>query len=191
MHSMSFFTLNAVHTELDEQFLAHQEQVLSGRFAESLRTLDAFTAAIRLHMTQEEDVLLPIYVERGRPQFPAQRLQDRVFRLEHRKLLDLLGRIRARIEEVARGPARAAPRQIIALIERESVFKHVLEHHGERENQVLYPELNRVTDADERSGLVGRLLEEWVSAVRPERVMSCVSALEARSPAACRHLSLV
>lgn len=168
----SMFALNAIHTELDEQFLRHQEHLLCGRIDEARTTLDIFVQGFALHVKQEEEFLLPIYAARGRPQPPVQRLQLTVFRHEHQKLLRMLDRITGQLACMH----KPAARQLIGLLEREAVFKHVLEHHGKRENQVLFPELNRVTTEAERAAIMQQLLYGWMSAMRPEHWINCVAA---------------
>ncbi len=170
--TLSLFALNAVHTELDEQFLQHQELLLAGRLDDARSSLDTFAAGLALHVQQEDELLLPLFTARAAAQAPAQHRQATVLHHEHRKLLQLLDKLRAHIATLH----RPAPRQLIALIEREAVFKHVLEHHGERENQFLFPELNRVTSDAERAHLMEQLLHGWMSAMQPQRWLDGVTA---------------
>lgn len=81
-----------------------------------------------------------------------------VFALEHRRLAQLLEKLTA---AVAALPARPAPREVLRLLERETTFRHVLEHHAERERSILYPELDRGLPPAEREALVRDCLEEW------------------------------
>jgi hypothetical protein len=47
---------------------------------------------------------------------------------------------------------------VIKLFDEEATFKHVVEHHDLREQNILYPTLDRVTTEVERQELLNSLL---------------------------------
>jgi hemerythrin-like domain-containing protein len=47
-------------------------------------------------------------------------------------------------------------REIIELFDDEATFKNLMEHHDSREENILYPTLDRVTTAAEREQLLSR-----------------------------------
>ena len=158
----SFLGLNRVHEELEELFLRHQKALLGFRIPEAIELLDLFEKRLRLHMRHEEDWLLPIYDQRGGRPGRSKALPAEVYVLEHRKMLDLLGKVRCSVAQIA-PPAKPSPCDIIALLDRECSFKHLVEHHNMREHNVLYAELDRLTSEKERRELTDRCAREWAA----------------------------
>ena len=66
-------------------------------------------------------------------------------------------RLVARFKEVAaRLPeAEDMERAALRLLDAETAFKHLCEHHDAREEQILYPALDRVTTDEEKARLGG------------------------------------
>lgn len=157
---ISFLALDSMHDELEEFFLLHQERLIAFDLKQALASLERFTERLCLHMRQEERLLLPI---RANHSFPAEGNRARpveIYIYEHRKLEQLLGKIHVHLRLLTL-PVSPPPRLIISLLEREAVFKHVLEHHNERERKILYVELDGITSAEERRRVVAVCLEEW------------------------------
>lgn len=164
----SFLALDRVHAELDELFLQHQEALFAGELAGAGELLDRFVARLRVHMRHEEDWLLPLYEER-RERVAAERAAAAdVYRLEHARMLALLAELRAALRGLEASGAPAA-RDVIALLDRESTFKHLVEHHDTREHNALYPALDRLASAEERRELTARCEREWARSASPSR----------------------
>lgn len=148
----TFLEARELHAELDELFLDHQRALLDRDWAAALDRLSRYERVLAAHMRDEEEALLPIYEARAAaPRGGAPRL----FYEEHRKLCSFLAHFREQIPRVAAAtdPARA----LLKLLDRESTFKHLVEHHDEREEKFLYPALEEVTTAEERARLLDRL----------------------------------
>jgi len=142
----------ALHAELDQLFYDHQCALLDFDFQGALARLEAYERALLAHMRAEEELLLPLYVERaeaprgGAPQF---------FHLEHAKMRRLLAHFRAELPRLIELPNPR--RALLKLLDLEATYKHLSEHHVTREEKFLFPALDRVTSPAERAGLLARL----------------------------------
>jgi hemerythrin-like domain-containing protein len=74
------------------------------------------------------------------------------YKLEHKKLDELLGRIELELESLA-GREVTRAREVIPLLKQELSFEHVMEHHETRENYALYPTLAERLSAVEQQAL--------------------------------------
>ncbi|HXG94666.1 MAG TPA: hemerythrin domain-containing protein [Blastocatellia bacterium] len=145
----SFLSLLEVHERLSELFLLHQEALLALDIELALKRLREFTIELRAHMQVEEEVLLPVYERAGRIQGgPVE-----FYTGEHRKMLEFLARFVKKLEELKHGPANLK-REVIELFDDEALFKHLMEHHDMREENIFYPTLDKVTDEEERGMLL-------------------------------------
>ncbi|TJY56239.1 hypothetical protein E4T66_19965 [Sinimarinibacterium sp. CAU 1509] len=157
--SDGFLALDSTHGDLDDLFATHQEQIIAQDFRLAARLLNHYRERLFLHMRQEEAHLLPLYSHRRGRRERSGTPAAEIYYAEHRKLRELIDRVSHDFTFLLRPqPSRL---QIVAMIERESQFKRVLEHHGERERSELYVELNRLTAAAERDALVALCLSEW------------------------------
>jgi hemerythrin-like domain-containing protein len=143
----SFVELLSLHEALSQFFLLHQEAVLAADVPRAIERLDSYERYLRQHMQEEEVLLLPVYERAGRipggaPEF---------FTGEHRKMLELLKQIRRMLTELA---ASAQPRDIIHVLDEEARYKSLVEHHDQREQNILYPTLDRITTEMERAALL-------------------------------------
>jgi hemerythrin-like domain-containing protein len=148
----SFLSLLVPHAELDELFYQHQEALLALDIRLALERLQAFQRALCRHMADEEELLLPLYGERAGP-IPGGAAT--LFLAEHRKMLQLLTGFREQLA-VLEGAPPDLKRQVLHLLDQESMFKHLVEHHDLREQNILYPTLDQVTSEAERRELLSR-----------------------------------
>jgi len=148
---MSFAELLNVHGCLNELFLLHQEALLRLDLELAAELLRIYERELRAHMRVEEDLLMPVYERAGKiaggpPEF---------FVGEHRRMLEFLARFAATLDELKGGGGDRA-RRVIRLLDEESTFKSLCEHHDMRERNIFFPALDRVTGEDERRELIGR-----------------------------------
>jgi molybdopterin-guanine dinucleotide biosynthesis protein B len=148
---VSFLSLLAAHDELDDLFLYHQEALLALDVESALQTLIEYEQLLLAHMRYEEDLLLPVYQRAGRIQGGA----IEFFTGEHKRMRELLERIKEALDPSKRTPA-ALRRHIIMLFDREATYKQLVEHHNQRERNIFYPTLDRVTNEQERQTLLGQ-----------------------------------
>ncbi|MCZ6692078.1 MAG: hemerythrin domain-containing protein [Planctomycetota bacterium] len=147
MEGKSFLELLGIHESLLAMFGRHQEALVSGNLEAARSILERFDSEIREHIRLEDGTLIPIFEERAGA-IPGG--DPKLFQAEHRKIEAYLDEIRPATESLESGDARA----LIELLEREYLLKQLLMHHDLREKNILYPELDRVTNEAERSRLI-------------------------------------
>lgn len=155
----SLLNLNKIHHEIDRLFERHQLAVLARRFPEARSFFDSYERALLAHMKEEDEILLPLYRERARPERGG---APENFTGEHQKLLEWIGRLRLRMARIQ--PGASGRKAVLALLDDEAHFKKFMEHHSMRENLILYPELERVTSEREKAALC-RLLTSTLSSL--------------------------
>ena len=148
-----FASLAALHRELEELFLQHQDALLDLDLPLAAERLDRFEAAQRLHLEAEEALLLPVFsrAERIRGASPD------LFTAEHQRLLEFLARFRSELRALEPGSA-GLRRGVLRLLDAETTFKHLSHHHELREETYLFPTLDRVTDEAERRELLAAFI---------------------------------
>jgi hemerythrin-like domain-containing protein len=148
-----FADVLGLHRELDELFFRHQRALLDFNFRGALERLSAYEAALLEHMRHEEELLLPLYAERVTP---GRGGGADFFLLEHAKMRRHLAHFREQLPQLAELPEPS--RALLKLLDQETTYKHLVEHHDLREERHLYPALDGVTTEAEREDLLGRVL---------------------------------
>jgi iron-sulfur cluster repair protein YtfE (RIC family) len=153
------------HADLDAVFAVHQEALLMRNVAGARVQLARFRSLLVPHMRMEDVLLLPLYHTRA-PKIPGGGIE--LFTAEHKKIIKTLGELDERLAHLeataeAELPERACRpllRGVIAMLDREYLFKDLLAHHDLREKNVLYPQLDTLTTEEERADLWPRIYEE-------------------------------
>jgi hemerythrin-like domain-containing protein len=127
------------HREVDELFLRHQEALLARDFATAEALLEAVTRAVARHIEVEEREVLPLYRERISPEPGG---DAELILAEHRKIEAYLKRFGERM--AAWRAQTPSPREVLALLDVQSQFKHLMDHHDRRERSFLYPAMERL-----------------------------------------------
>jgi hypothetical protein len=154
--SAAFSRLLEVHRELDEIFLLHGECLLLGELELGRGVLHVYRELLLLHMQHEETAILPLYAEVG----PAPRFPLVLYTGQHEKLLGMLDAIINRLGELI-GDARAIRRGVLAVLDRETTFKHLNEHHDGAERDGLFSWLDAHVAPESATRLVQKCLDEW------------------------------
>jgi hemerythrin-like domain-containing protein len=144
-----FASLAALHRELEEAFLQHQDALLALDLSLAAERLARYEAALRLHLEAEEALLLPVFSRAGRIRGASPEL----FTGEHQRLLEFLARFRAELGALEPGAA-GLRRGVLRLLDAETTFKHLSHHHELREETYFFPALDSVTDEAERRELL-------------------------------------
>jgi hemerythrin-like domain-containing protein len=147
----SFIQFTKVHEWLDELFLAHQTALLSLDIKEAKRCLDAYDTNLRLHIKDEEDLLIPTYGARA-SDIPGGAVE--FFTGEHKKILGFLGEFHEMLSRLRDQKTLQLKHAVIQLLDREGMYKGLLQHHHAREHNVLYPWLDWLTSEAERKNLL-------------------------------------
>jgi hypothetical protein len=72
-----------------------------------------------------------------------------IFIGEHRRMEEFIQRLK-KLHPRRKGRERAGARTAIEIFYQEAMFRWLVEHHGEREGQILYPTLDRDTSPQKR-----------------------------------------
>ena len=162
------------HQELDELFLLHQEAVLLGRFGGAIQLLDCFEELHHLHMSFEDEELIPKLAQLG----DQGRWSVSLYTSEHSKVQELMGKTRISLLSLSedRLSNKSLRRRIIGFLDKEKTLKGLLEHHQEREEVGILPELDTHTDTRWRESVIKPFLKEWN--YRMERNRSIVAGID-------------
>ena len=148
----SFTELRQIHQEIEDVFFRHQEALLKGDYPIAKELLKGYEEFLLHHMKEEEEILLPLYRQRAGQMRGG---DAEVFVLEHKKIVEWLGRLKMRLSRL--WPVPVDKKEVIALLDDEAQFKKFMEHHSLREDRIFYPELDRIVTEAERTHLL-RLL---------------------------------
>ena len=157
-----FGSLNDAHAELGELFLVHQECLLIGEIALAREVLAAYRSALRLHMQHEEELVMPIYLRAESPRWP-----EELYTGQHEKLLALLDRVEAALTPLDR--AGVWRRAVIEVLEIETSFKHLVDHHHLAEDQAFYPTADAESTEAERARIVEACRAQFTAASTASR----------------------
>lgn len=147
------------HQELDELFLLHQEAILLEKFDAATQLLSCFKELHEFHRGFEEKQLIPKLdglVNQRR--WPAT-----LYTNEHIKIQELLEKAEKNLLSLSKSQLsnQDLRREIIVLLDEEKTFKGLCEHHQEREERGILPELDEQTDEKWRIKIVKPFLKEW------------------------------
>ena len=154
-----FEALCESHEQLRKLLNAHQEALVCGDRYSARATFERYASAMRAHLQAEDDVLLPRYRElvKAEPGGGAELLDA-----EHRKVTLFLNAMEDDLAECADDPID--PAQRVHWIEEQARFKHLLEHHHQREENVLFPALDAVLEDDEKADRIATIMARQVEA---------------------------
>jgi hypothetical protein len=146
----------SIHERLERIFGKHQELLLERRLHEARALLHVYRALMGLHMRHEEKCLLPVYVAIGpNPTWPI-----RLYAGQHRRMREFLAGATDRLELIRGGRAEIRP-EVIGLLDYETTYKHLVEHHEDAERQGLFAALEFELDGVEQASLVDPCIAEW------------------------------
>lgn len=151
----SFLKILEVHDRLRIAFFQHQCAVLDRDFAAARSLLDDYESQLLVHMRDEEEALLPIYEREP----PAPNGKVEFFLHEHKLMREALVEMRTLLAAaMAAGDADAMAKGMLALLDRQSRYKGLAEHHELREERWLLPALDRLASSEEKRALLARCL---------------------------------
>ena len=157
----SFKDVLGLHRELDELFFRHQVSLLDYNFRTAFERLCEYESALLAHMRDEEELLLPLYRERATPERGG---RADFFLLEHDKMRRHLAHFRGQMPRLYELPEPS--RALIKLLDQETTYKHLVEHHDGAERAALFPTLDRLLSADEQRRLIEPCAAEWLALER-------------------------
>lgn len=152
----SFFELDRYHRRLAELFFQHQAALLDFDWPAALQRFDLYAAAQRLHIRHEESLMLPIFERTD----AYERWPAKVYYNDHRKIDSFLTQLRERLAEAAKNGTREK-KTLLEILEQETAFKHLCEHHETREEKDFFPTLDNEARDDERLLILERCRKDW------------------------------
>ena len=126
----------AEHQEMNELFLQHQEALLEQDWAKAQARYAAFHTLLLSHIALEDSVLVPLHQQLTKPQW-----RTLVYTAEHDKVREIAQIMADRIAAPKPEDKQQRLRWIIKLLDDERSLKNLLEHHNEREEKGMLPEL--------------------------------------------------
>lgn len=132
------------HDRLDVLEKRAFELRAAGDLAGARKAFAAFSHGLRRHIRFEEEIVFPEFETRSG--MPAEAGPTAVMRVEHRQILESLAQLEASIGDPLASPERFR----VALIE-------VLTGHNQKEEQVLYPAVDRLLGEAGADALVARI----------------------------------
>jgi hypothetical protein len=163
----SFDSIFDFHADLEEIFALHQESLLLLELERARALCGAYRRLLALHMSHEEEQLLPIFARAGH----IERWPSVLYTGQHQKMNALLDRIEQRLDAMIADPPLNRRRAVISLLDLETTYKHLGEHHDGAEREGFVPNLDRVSDSAERSSLLDRFRAEWHAALALEKAV--------------------
>ena len=149
-------TLIDTHVELNDLFARHQEALLLWEVDEAARWLERHIAMAKRHAALEEEILVPLLTARCTA---VEGASPEILIGEHRKMERFLREFERLLGEM-KGVGTNLARRIIALLDREATYKNLVDHHFLREQNLLYPAIDKVTTEPERQTILARFATE-------------------------------
>ena len=166
MTAPTFTTLLTAHEALETVFWHHQELLVLPAPLQALEVLKVYRHLLSVHLEQEERFLFPIFErEPAHPRWPLV-----LYAGQHAKLLKLLDRCLTSLERAV--PQQGVTRRfVVQLLELETTYKHLLEHHDGAERQGFFPALDEKSTPTERTEVLDRCLSEWNLALSEQQAV--------------------
>lgn len=138
-----------LHAELDEDLALHREALMRLDLTAAREHLSDYTLALTAHIREEEEVLLPAYEELN---VEVRGGGAHLYRAEHQKIHWWLGEL-DRLMTKLEGRSTVGPREVLAVLDRECTFSHLMGNHDLRERGFLYPILDASLTVEARAHL--------------------------------------
>jgi hypothetical protein len=158
-------TVHTYHQYLEELLHLHQEALVERDMELALGFWQLHAQMLRLHIQMEEELLL-LALERV-VTAPAWRAD--IYRLEHVKVLDLADKLDRLLGQLRH--TRPDRRTLIELLDKQRSYKNVLEHHEEREEKGMLPELDAALSAAELVQINKVCAESWQALFQQQLVV--------------------
>ncbi|MBL4607180.1 MAG: hypothetical protein JKY01_05050 [Pseudomonadales bacterium] len=148
--------LKHYHQWLEHLLLCQQEALIEQRFELANQILSHHQALLFAHIQLENSLLLPLHEKVSKPRWASS-----LYQLEHDKILTLLSRAQEKLFAAQQDSKRSQRRLAIELLDYQRTLKGVLDHHEQREEQGLIPELLSIISPAEENVLAKQLETQW------------------------------
>ncbi|MCB9786899.1 MAG: hemerythrin domain-containing protein [Deltaproteobacteria bacterium] len=143
-----------VHAALDDALLGAIEAATALQLEAARERWRAFEGDLVHHARVEESLVLPVY---ARSASFARGAGLELFEAEHRKLELLAAEGRQLLDRLASAPAEGLRRHVVLSLDVWLRVRHLLEHHGLREESHLYPTVEALATPTERADVARAL----------------------------------
>ena len=152
-HYNNISDLNNFHTYLNKIFIEHQIAIMNGDLENAYTHLRSLLKLIKRHISDEEKLLIPVYIKLIRPEPPGGAI--RFYLREHKQILRSLNKFVLNLKEWLANP----PGQIDIVRQFDSYykFKELLDHHDSRERVFLYRLLDQKLSPKEKYAILDRI----------------------------------
>jgi len=144
-----------IHAWLDELLLRHLESLTALDLPSARELWLRFSDALLKHARAEDEVALPVYERLG--EFPEGG-HPSLFFAEHKGIERMLKSLTNRLESLS--PADPSlRRKVLVSLDKYMLFRHLIEHHTLREQNILYPLLDEKASGAEKESIAKALSE--------------------------------
>lgn len=134
--------LQSSHEDLQQWFLLHQECLLLGNDPLAMQALHAFADYLNQHIHFENHTLFTAIADSaGTLRWPLP-----VYHKEHDKLQKMLQGLQQRTGQYQGFTGRYKRLALLELLDEQQRFRHVMEHHEQREEQDLFLLINQLPE---------------------------------------------
>ncbi|MFN3421565.1 MAG: hemerythrin domain-containing protein, partial [Armatimonadota bacterium] len=152
----------SIHAWLDDLLLRHLEALTDLNLAEARAIWQKFADALLNHSEAEDEIALPVYEQLGN--FPEGG-QPSLFFAEHKGIERMLNSLTQRLENLSPNDPFLRRKVVIGL-DKYMLFRHLIEHHTLREQNIFYPILDEKAIRDEKERIANTLKAAWEKAER-------------------------
>jgi hemerythrin-like domain-containing protein len=132
--------LSMLHVKMNDYFQKHRLSLMKGDLYYAFHFWEQFTSAMTVHFDSEETILFPIILERA----PSLRKVIENLTSDHEAVREQFYIISRRLKETSDS------NEILDLLDFEIGLKKLIMKHAEQEDQIFYPELDKITTPSER-----------------------------------------
>ncbi len=151
-----------IHAQLDDLLLQHLEALTALNLMEAQQLWHCFANALLKHAEAEDSVALPVYERLGK--FPEGG-HPSLFSAEHKGIERMLKMLTQRLESLSPTDP-SLRRKVVVGLDRYMLFRHLIEHHTLREQNIFYPLLDAQVSADEKARIADALTQAQRGALK-------------------------
>ncbi|MBI2299369.1 MAG: hemerythrin domain-containing protein [Armatimonadetes bacterium] len=151
----------AIHAWIGARLLDHLDSLTALDLPTAREHWRGLAAVIEDHATVEDALVFPAYAALGA--YPVTGLPA-LFTADHQLVRAGLAALGEQLAGLAEGPDLR--RKVVLGLDRYISFRHLLMHHTQRENEIMYPRLGEVLDEGVRAELAGGLMGAHDQVVR-------------------------
>ncbi len=155
----------SIHAWLDDLLLRHLEALTDLNLVEARAIWQKFANALLNHSKAEDALALPVYERLGN--FPEGG-QPSLFSAEHKGIERMLKSLTQRLENLSPNDP-SLRRKVVIGLDKYMLFRHLIEHHTLREQNIFFPILDEKASSDEKERIANALKAAQEEAERTGR----------------------